>query len=101
MYVNGVQVKDVFAFDDQFNDGLAASEVLRETDVDIYAGDTVTVQMQCLNKPIYTYWFTLSQQSANGPGGSVTPSNPPSNISPVSLGYFSDHTTQTITIVAK
>ena len=101
MYVNGVQVKDVFAFDDQFNDGLAASEVLRETDVAIYAGDTIMVQMQCLDKPIYTYWFTLSQQSVNGPGGSVTPSNPPTNISPVSLGYFSAHTTQTITIIAK
>jgi len=101
MSVNGVQVKDVFAFDDQFNDGLEVSEVLRENDINIYAGDTITVEMQCLDKPIYTYWFTLSQQSANGPGGSVTPSNAPTNISPVSLGYFSAHTTQTITIVAK
>jgi len=101
MSVNGVQVKDIFAFDDEFNDGLSVSEVLRENDVDIYAGDTIKVEMQCLDKPIYTYWFTLSQQSANGPGGSVTPSNAPTNISPVSLGYFSAHTTQTITIVAK
>ncbi|RKR82877.1 uncharacterized protein DUF4249 [Mucilaginibacter gracilis] len=101
MSINGVQVKNVFAFDDEFNDGLAVSEVLRETDIDIHAGDKITVEMQCLDKPIYTYWFTLSQQSANGPGGSVTPSNPPTNISPVSLGYFSAHTTQSITIIAK
>lgn len=101
MYVNGIQVKSVFAIDDEFNDGLAASEVLRQNDIDIYAGDTIRIEMQCIDKPVYLYWFTLSQQEADGPGGSVTPSNPPTNISPVSLGYFSAHTTQTITIIAK
>ena len=101
LYVNGVQVKSVFAFDDEFNDGLAASEVLRQDDIDIYAGDTVTVEMQCVDKPVYLYWFTLAQQGNNGPGGSVAPSNPPTNITPVSLGYFSANTTQSTTIVVK
>jgi hypothetical protein len=101
LYVNGIQVKDVFAFDDEFNDGLSASVVLRQRDIDIYAGDKITVEMQCIDKQIYTYWYTLSQQESNGPGGSVTPSNPPTNIGPVTLGYFSAHTTQTINITAK
>lgn len=103
-YVNGVQVKEVFATNDQFNDGLATNMVLRSDGNDdnaIHAGDTVTVEMQCIDRPIYLYWLTLAQQSQVGPGGSVTPSDPPTNISPVSLGYFSAHTTQSKSIVAK
>jgi Domain of unknown function (DUF4249) len=101
MSVNDVQVKDIFAIDDEFTDGRYVDFDLLEGDVDIYPGDTVKVEMQCIDKPIYTYWFSLEQQSPNGPGGGVTPSNPPTNITPVSLGYFSAHTTQTRTIVVK
>ncbi|WP_158797970.1 DUF4249 domain-containing protein [Pedobacter sp. L105] len=101
LWVNGVQERVVFAADDQFNDGKDVSVILRQDDVDIHAGDKAVVEMQCLDQPIYLYWFTLSQQSADGPGGSVTPSDPPTNISPVSLGYFSAHTTQTKSIIVK
>lgn len=102
LYLNGAQVKTVFAFDDEFNDGLSVHNILRvsDDDEDIYSGDKVRVEMQCIDAAMYLYWFTLSQQ-AGGPGGSVTPSNPPTNISPVSLGYFSAHTTQTIAITVK
>jgi hypothetical protein len=101
MYVNNVQVKRVFANNDDFTDGRDVSLDLWEDDIDIYPGDTVTVEMQCVDKPIYTYWFTLMQQGNNGPGGSVTPSNPPNNITPTVLGYFSAHTTQTKSIIVE
>jgi hypothetical protein len=99
MYVNDVQVKRVFATNDDFTDGRDVSLDLWEDDIDIYPGDRVTVEMQCIDKSIYTYWFTLMQQGNNGPGGSVTPSNPPNNITPTVLGYFSAHTTQTKSLV--
>ena len=101
MYVNSVQVDDVFANDDQFTDGRYVNYTLFESDINIYPGDTVSVEMQCIDKNIYTYWFSLMQQQPNGPGGGVTPSNPPTNITPATLGYFSAHTTQTRTIVVK
>jgi hypothetical protein len=101
MYVNGVQVKSIFAFDDEFTDGRLVSNDLREDDINIYTGDTVKVEMQCIDKPIYTYWYTLMQQEGNGPGGSVAPANPPTNIMPATLGYFSVHSTQTKTIIVK
>jgi hypothetical protein len=105
MFVNNKQVKTVFAFNDDFNDGRNVSMDLRQDDQDddnsIYAGDTVTVEMQCIDKPVYTYWFTLQQQGQGGPGGGVTPSNPPNNITPTALGYFSAHTTQTKTFIVK
>lgn len=94
--VNGIQVKRVFAFNDDFFDGRDVSLDLFENDTDIIPGDTVTVEMQCIDKPIYTYFFTLMQQG-NGPGGGVSPSNPPTNITPATLGYFSAHTTSILT----
>jgi hypothetical protein len=104
VYVNDVQLKAVFAFDDEFNDGDYVNNILfaaGDDITDIYAGDKVTVIMQCIDQPVYLYWFTLMQESGNGPGGSVTPSNPPTDITPVSLGYFSAHTSQTMTITVK
>jgi hypothetical protein len=101
MYVNKVQVSSVFAFDDEFIDGKYVDLDLQENDINIYAKDTVTVEMQCIDKPIYTYWFSLSQQQFNNPGGQVAPANPPTNITPTTLGYFSAHTTQTLTLVVK
>jgi hypothetical protein len=102
MYVNNVEVKGVFAFNDDFTDGRSVHNDLREDDIKIYPGDTVTVEMQCIDKTIYTYWFTLMQQlGTDRPGGAVAPSNPPTNISPATLGYFSAHTTQSKTIIVK
>lgn len=101
MYVNGVQVKRVFVNNDDFTDGNNVSFDLIENDIGINPGDKVTVEMQCIDKAMYTYWFTLMQQNYNGPGGGVTPSDPPNNITPTALGYFSAHTTQTETITVK
>jgi hypothetical protein len=99
MYVNGVQIKSVFAYNDLFTDGRHVSSDLRQNDVDIHQGDTVKVEMQCIDTNIFTYWYTLMSQQQQGAG--VAPSDPPSNISPTTLGYFSAHTTQTRTIVVK
>jgi hypothetical protein len=101
LFVNHVQVKDVFAYDDEFVNGKYVSLDLQENDIDIYAGDTVEVEMQCIDKPVYNYWFTLSQQQADNPGGAVAPSNPPTNFTPATLGYFSAHTTASITLAVK
>jgi hypothetical protein len=101
MYVNHVQVKTIFTFNDEFVNGKYVSLDLQENDIDIYASDTVTVEMQCIDKPVYNYWFTLSQQQGDNPGGAVAPSNPPTNFTPAALGYFSAHTTQSMTLAVK
>lgn len=101
MFVNGVQVKSIFAFDDEFIDGKYVDLDLEQTDFDIFPGDTVKVEMQCIDKPVYEYWYTLAQQQANNPGGQVAPANPPTNILPETLGYFSAHTTQSLILTIK
>jgi len=100
-WVNGVQVNSVFAYDDQLTDGRYVTLELLEQDIDIYAGDTVRVEMQCIDQPIYAYWFALESQQANNFNGAVAPANPPTNINPGTLGYFSAHTTQTLTLIVK
>jgi len=40
-------------------------------------------------------------QQSNGPGGGVSPSNPPTNISPATLGYFSAHTSSIKTMIVQ
>lgn len=101
MWVNRKQVKSIFAFDDEFIDGKYVNLDLEENDIDIYPKDTVKVEMQCIDKPVYTYWYTLSQQQINNPGGQVAPANPPTNITPATLGYFSAHSSQTMTLIVK
>ena len=99
LWVNGVQVKRIFAFNDTFSDGKLINIDLIEGDIDIFPGSVVTVEMQCIDNNIYNYWFTMLQEAS--PGGGFAPSNPPTNITPAVLGYFSAHTTQSKTIVVK
>jgi hypothetical protein len=102
--VNGVQIKSVFADNDRLTNGNDVDNTLfydDDTNEELKTGDVAEVEMQCIDKDVFTYWFTLSQQTQNGPGGGVTPGNPPSNISNNALGYFSVHTTEKKTLTVK
>ncbi|RCH56392.1 DUF4249 domain-containing protein [Mucilaginibacter hurinus] len=98
MRINGVLTKRIYASNDRLQDGKPIKEQLfygRDDDnKELESGDVVEVEMQGIDMPVFKYWFTLSQQTQRGPGGGVTPGNPPSNISGGVLGYFSAHTTQ-------
>ncbi|RYY36260.1 MAG: DUF4249 domain-containing protein [Sphingobacteriaceae bacterium] len=102
LYVNGKLTRRVYANNDRLTDGNDIKEQLfyqdDEDNEEINSGDVVVVQMQCIDNPVFKYWLTLADQSQNGPGGGVTPGNPPSNISGGALGYFSAHTLQTASI---
>ncbi len=89
----------IFAFDDSFTNGRYVRQDLFENGTDINNQDTVSVEMQCIDRNIYEYWYSLSQQQQNGPGGGTTPSNPPSNFDNNALGYFSAHTTESRVII--
>jgi hypothetical protein len=92
--VNGVQVKQVFARNDQFNNGRSVQQLLYQDDVELESGDRVDIEMQCIDPQMYTYWYTFTQQRASG-FSSATPTNPPNNFNTENvLGYFSVHTSQ-------
>ncbi|HEY4285807.1 MAG TPA: DUF4249 domain-containing protein [Puia sp.] len=101
-WINGVKVKQIYTADNQLTAG-------RNQDVELYldpntkdkdkikTGDTVTVEMQCLDEAAHAYWFS-AEQSATGDNQNAVPSNPVSNLVGNALGYFSAHTSQTRTV---
>lgn len=104
--VNDIQSKQVYSENDRFTDGNNVPSVLfysgnNDDEDELKSGDKVDIEMQCIDKEIFTYWNTLSQQTQNGPGGGTTPGNPPSNISNNALGYFSAHTVSRKEMVVK
>lgn len=101
-YVNGRKDKEVFIYSDELIDGNTATISLRYDDDDdngaIHSGDTIVIDMFCVEDRVYKYWFSL-QQSARGNNWS-TPANPVTNITGGALGYFSAQTFERKTMVA-
>ncbi len=94
LYINGVEVKEIFTINDALSNGRVINSMLYEDDITIHSGDKAEVEMQCIDNNVFNYWYSLSQQGGNSPNNSATPSNPVSNISNGALGYFSAHTVQ-------
>lgn len=101
VYVNSVQVQKTFVFDDEFSDGRYIHEALQTDTSDIHDGDTVLLDMYCIDENVYNYFNEVveitdpNQQSQN-----AAPANPTSNIMGGSLGYFSAHTVSGKTTIA-
>lgn len=97
-YHNGKMQNSVFIFDDRLSNGQAISSDLMSFNRDLNSGDTITIEMQCIDKPVYDYLKSFANLGG-GPQNSSTPANPYTNIEGSKLGYFSAHTTQRKTLV--
>jgi hypothetical protein len=99
--INGVLDKDLFYQNDDYTDGRTSSFSLLRPDPDstLHVNDKVDVEMQCIDKAMYKYWFSVDQSSL-GDGGTLA-SNPVTNITGGALGYFSAHTSQMKSILVK
>jgi hypothetical protein len=98
-FVNNVQVPQIFVFEDRLSDGRYIRNTLYNDTVRLHQNDTVLVRMNCIDKNIYDYFFTLLQISGNANFQSTAPANPSSNLSNGALGYFSAHTVSQKTVV--
>jgi hypothetical protein len=102
-YANGTRFSNGrgnSVFEDRLSDGRYISRLLYDDSTDIKSGITLTVQMKCIDKPVYSFWYELL--SISGVGGSFsnpTPANPTSNITGGALGYFSANTSTSKSIV--
>lgn len=102
--INGKQSNRIYADDDRLTDGNKIMEELYpqsnddDDEDELKTGDVAAVEIQCIDRYIFNYWYTLRQQRRGGPGGGTTPGNPPSNLSNNALGYFSAHTYQSLEI---
>ncbi|WP_288448543.1 DUF4249 domain-containing protein [uncultured Chryseobacterium sp.] len=105
--VNNNPKKFFSEFSDNINNGMINQRPLllpnddgdNPDDIKVVVGDTIHVEMQCIDQNVYTFYSALLQLSSGGFNGGVTPANPPSNISNGALGYFSAHTVRTKNII--
>ena len=96
-YNNGVQFQNdrgVSVFSDRLSDGKYISRTLDDDSTDINGGDTLTIQMDCIDVNVYNYLNTLNLITRQNSFQSPTPDNPSSNISNKALGYFSANTVE-------
>ncbi|MET4083124.1 hypothetical protein ABIB40_003093 [Pedobacter sp. UYP30] len=104
LFVNSKISKRTYASSDRLTNGNTTQIQFFYDDGDnekLIAGDKISVEMECVDKAIYNYWYALVQQAGNGPNQGATPSNPTSNISNGALGYFSANTYQEVTVTIK
>jgi hypothetical protein len=104
-YINGKKSKPIFVNNDDYSDGKYVETKLwylvdddENKDEEIKSGDTVMIDMLCIDNAVYKYWYSVNQ-SATGNSQSASPANPVTNISGGALGYFSAHTLQTKSVV--
>jgi hypothetical protein len=101
--INDTLDQTFHVFNDNLNNGKVNQRPIRggSDSLEVKLYDVVAVEMQCITRPTYLYYYTLNQQSGAGPGGGTTPSNPPSNIVGGALGIFSAHTVQRKQVIIK
>lgn len=86
--INGKQDKNNVVWNDNVGDGIYSNQPVF-IDKELNKGDSVELEMQCIDVNVYNYFFTLGNTDQG-----VTPANPPTNIKGDCLGYFSAYTTQ-------
>lgn len=91
--INGKAPKQIFVYDDRLSDGKYMARQLFNDSAYIKVGDTIQLEMQCIDKNVFNYFKELSGVDQNN-GQPVAPGNPTSNIAGGALGYFSAHTSQ-------
>jgi Domain of unknown function (DUF4249) len=89
--------KTIIISNDNVEDGKPNARPIFSQDLDILLGDTVTVEMHCIDKASYDYFYSLTQSADGG----ATPANPITNIQGGALGYFAAYTVQKLTKVVK
>ena len=104
-YINGRKTETIFANNDDYIDGKYVEAKLwyltEDDDAEeekIKTGDTVRLDLQCIDQAVYKFWFSLNQ-SATGNSQSASPANAVTNITGGALGYFSAHSVQTMSLV--
>lgn len=99
LYKKGKKRNALYVFNDVGVNGQPNSRsFLAGSSID--PGDTIEVEMQCIEKRIYDYYFSLNQTAGNLLSQSATPSNPISNLKGNRvLGYFNACTSQKITVI--
>ncbi len=96
--LRGRLIPNIFVFEDRLSDGKYIEQPLFNDSSYLQRGDTVLLTMNCVDKNVYNYFFTLADVTGNNNFQTATPANPNTNISNGALGYFSAHTTTRVKV---
>ena len=96
--LRGRLIPDIFVFEDRLSDGKYIEQPLFNDSSYLQRGDTLVLTMNCVDKNVYNYFFTLANVTGNNNFQTATPANPNTNISNGALGYFSAHTTTRVKV---
>ncbi len=91
--INGVPVNNNFVYDNKISDGNKAEIKLMRRGRKLEIGDTLEIEMQCIDKSAYEYFKSFGS-TMGGPMNATTPANPKTNINGNSIGYFNIHTSE-------
>jgi hypothetical protein len=92
----------IYIDDDMLRDGNLMTQDIIQIDPALVTGDTITIYLETIDKPVYEYFSQLWQVSGEGYGGSsASPANPVSNFDNGALGYFSAYSLSSKIIVIK
>jgi Domain of unknown function (DUF4249) len=98
MYFNNHRQHKVNPVNNQINLGIV-QDIRVRTDSNVTKYDTLQAELDVIDKPMYTYWYSLNNSSLSTQA--AAPANPVSNISNNALGYFSAYAaTRSYMIVA-
>jgi hypothetical protein len=94
--LNNKLLNQHFIQNDEVKNGLVNTLRLEINDDDykLKAGDSISIERQCVDKKVAAYYIALALMADSGPGGGTTPNNPPGNISNGALGLFSAYTVE-------
>jgi hypothetical protein len=96
LWLNNKLINQQLMQNDEVRNGVVNTVRLEinDDDIEFKPADSITLQMQCIDKNVALYYRTLALIADSGPGGGTTPNNPPNNISNGALGLFSAHTVE-------
>lgn len=93
LFINGVPQSGNRVSNDKFNNGKQVKQALIMYNEKLTSGDTISLEMQCIEKNVYEYFNSMGN-SAMGPRNASSPANPYTNLTGAILGYFSAHTVE-------
>lgn len=97
--VNGVVEEDIVT-EDRFNNGNVIADVIFHELEDIQTNDRIELELQCIDRNVFKYYFALEQNSGES-GPPVAPANPVSNFNNGALGVFNAYATSKFAVIVK
>ena len=98
---NGTVLPYTFLFDDRIQDGGVITSSLLANQDTLNTGDSVVVQLQCIDKGVFDYFRTIRVASGGGGPAATSPANPVSNFTNGALGFFSAYAVRSKLIIIK